>query len=83
MLYIIVPVFNRLKNTKEFIRSLENQYYKNYTLVIVDDNSTDGTFEYITTHHKEVVLVNAKDFDDTNYIYKPENGFHIHPNNHH
>lgn len=43
MLYIITAVHNRFNTTKQFVTYLKNQTYKDYTLVLVDDGSTDGT----------------------------------------
>lgn len=42
-LAIIVPVHNRVEFTKKFIKCLKNNSYKEWTLFIVDDGSTDGT----------------------------------------
>lgn len=42
-IYIILPVNNRKKVTEDFIKSLKDQSYKNYYLVLIDDGSTDGT----------------------------------------
>lgn len=43
MLYIILPVFNRKDITLNFIDSLQNQTFSNWTLLLIDDGSTDGT----------------------------------------
>jgi GT2 family glycosyltransferase len=59
MLYIIVPVFNRLSSTKRFLASLSMQAYKNYTVIIVNDGSTDNTEEYLRNYHPEVHIVNG------------------------
>ncbi len=45
--FIIIPVHNRLAYTKRCLSSLENQTYKNFEVIVVDDGSTDGTKEYI------------------------------------
>lgn len=42
-LAIIVPVYNRMEYTKNFIECLNKNTYKAWTLIIVDDGSTDGT----------------------------------------
>lgn len=41
--YIIIPVHNRKRLTKICLSSLQKQTYKNFTPVVIDDNSTDGT----------------------------------------
>lgn len=54
MLYIIVPVHNRINSTLEFIESVEKQSYKEYKIVIVDDGSTDNTKENINKKYPYV-----------------------------
>lgn len=43
----IMPTFNRKNLIKNAIDSVLTQDYKNYELIIIDDKSTDGTFEDI------------------------------------
>lgn len=57
MIYIVIPVFNRLNYTKECIESLLNQTYKDFKVVVVDHGSTDGTDIYIQENFTEVVLL--------------------------
>ncbi|MDD2851698.1 MAG: glycosyltransferase family 2 protein [Desulfuromonadaceae bacterium] len=47
-IYILLPVHNRKEVTRRFVASLQRQTYLNYTLVLVDDGSTDGTAEMVT-----------------------------------
>ena len=49
MLYIILPVHDRIKNTKTFIDHLLEQSYSNFHLILVDDGSTDGTSKYVSS----------------------------------
>lgn len=42
----ILPTYNRIEFLKESIQSIINQTYDNWELIIVDDNSNDGTKEY-------------------------------------
>lgn len=44
---IIVVTYNRKKLLKKNIETLLNQSYKNFDLFIIDNASTDGTYEYI------------------------------------
>lgn len=43
MIYVITAVHNRYKITEKFIDVLLKQSYKDITLILVDDGSTDGT----------------------------------------
>ena len=44
---IIVVSFNTKKKFLKTIKSIRNQTYKNYEIIIVDGYSTDGTVEEI------------------------------------
>lgn len=40
---VIIPSYNRSRLLKRAVQSVQNQSYKNWNLLIVDDGSTDGT----------------------------------------
>lgn len=44
---IIVPCRNEINNIETCLESLSCQTYKNYTVIVVDGSSTDGTREFI------------------------------------
>jgi GT2 family glycosyltransferase len=46
-IYILLPVHNRISITRNFIRCLLSQSYKNFHLILIDDGSTDGTEEMV------------------------------------
>lgn len=46
--FAVIPVHNRLKLTKICLKSLAKQDYMQLVVIVVDDGSTDGTFEYIS-----------------------------------
>jgi glycosyltransferase involved in cell wall biosynthesis len=50
---IILPTYNTGKYIVEMLESISNQTYSPIQLVIVDDNSTDGTYEKIKEWKKE------------------------------
>jgi GT2 family glycosyltransferase len=47
LIYIIIPVHNRVKLTIDCLDSLKKQTYKNYTIIVVDDGSNDDTSKKI------------------------------------
>lgn len=46
---IAIPAFNGKNFLKESVKSVLNQTYRDFELVIIDDHSTDGAWEYIQT----------------------------------
>ena len=46
---IIVPIYNAEKDIDKLIQSVTCQNYKNYELILVDDGSTDKSYEKIKT----------------------------------
>lgn len=53
MFSIIMPAYNEEKNIEEAIRSILNQSYKDIELIVVDDGSTDKTWDILTRLSKE------------------------------
>lgn len=49
---IIIPTYNREKYIKEAIESAINQTYQDYEIIIVDNNSTDNTYNIIESYAK-------------------------------
>lgn len=45
---VYIPTFNRLKLLKRALQSVLNQSYQNIEVIVVDDNSSDGTQEYLS-----------------------------------
>lgn len=47
---IITPMYNSFRFMKRYFDSLEKQTYKNFEVIIVDDCSTDGSYEKISKY---------------------------------
>jgi GT2 family glycosyltransferase len=60
MIYIITPVYNRIKFTRNYLKALESQTDKNFKVIIIDDGSTDGTSEMIEKEFPNVILLKEK-----------------------
>ena len=42
---IILPIFNNINTLEYTLESIIKQTFKNFELIIIDDNSTDGSSE--------------------------------------
>jgi hypothetical protein len=54
---IIAPAFNESKTIIDNVRTLLSLYYNNFEVILINDGSTDNTFEKITEHY-ELTKVN-------------------------
>lgn len=50
---IIVPSYKKAEFIGETINSVQNQTYKNWELIIIDDNSTDNSWELIKNNSNQ------------------------------
>lgn len=57
MIYVVIPVHNRLQATRECLDSLRCQTYPHFKIVIVDDGSCDGTSAYVKKEYPEVTVL--------------------------
>lgn len=62
----VIVTYNRKKLLVECINAILNQTYKTNEIIIIDNNSIDGTYEYLKTNN---ILVN----NNINYIKLNEN----------
>jgi GT2 family glycosyltransferase len=46
---VIVPTYNRLELLKKTLHTLFSQQYEGYEIIVVNDGSTDGTHEFLST----------------------------------
>lgn len=54
---IILPVRNGGEYVKECVNSILNQTYSNFNLIVLDNNSSDGTKEWIESLHNDKVII--------------------------
>lgn len=46
---ILVPVYNKLDCLRKYFYNILNQSFTDYEIIVVDDCSTDGSYEYLTS----------------------------------
>ncbi|WP_439183598.1 glycosyltransferase family 2 protein [Carboxylicivirga taeanensis] len=55
--FVVIAVFNRIEHTLECLRLLDKQDHKDFSTIVVDDGSTDGTAEQISKLYPQVIQV--------------------------
>jgi len=60
MIYILLPVHNRIEVTRSFISCLARQTYDNYHLILIDDGSSDGTAEMVAENIKNLTIITGQ-----------------------
>jgi len=56
-IYIVICVYNRLKFTKDCLDSIRKQSYRDFKVIVVDDGSTDGTYQFLKENYPEIILL--------------------------
>lgn len=56
-LYILTAVHCDLKFTKKLLESIARQSIKNYELYLINDGSTDGTSDYVSSNYPKINLL--------------------------
>ena len=64
---IILPVRNGMPYIKDAVHSVLNQSYKNFNLIILDNNSSDGTLEWISDLKESRIKIYTSK-DDLNIV---------------
>ena len=60
---VILPMRNGGEYVKECVQSILQQGYANFNLIVLDNNSTDGSFEWITSLKDKRIVVYRSDRD--------------------
>ncbi|MFW0716672.1 glycosyltransferase family 2 protein [Pedobacter sp. N23S346] len=61
LVYIVIPVFNRISYTINCLRSLDNQDTSGFRIVVVDHGSTDGTAAIIKENFPQVIVLQGNE----------------------
>jgi GT2 family glycosyltransferase len=59
MIYVLLPVHNRLTVTRKFLDLLNSYSQKQIQVIVIDDGSTDGTSEMLTKHPIVNIILNG------------------------
>jgi len=54
---VIVVTHNRLEALKKTINSILSSSYENLEVIVIDDFSNDGTYEYLLSHYPSITVV--------------------------
>lgn len=57
MISIVIPNFNGVQHLKTCFDSLRKQTYKDYKIVLIDNNSSDDSINFTLTNYSEVEVV--------------------------
>ncbi|MFN2126890.1 MAG: glycosyltransferase family 2 protein, partial [Anaerolineales bacterium] len=55
--FVVIPVFNRKGYTRKCLASFKKQDTDQFSLIVVDDNSPDGTGEMIRREFPDTILL--------------------------
>ena len=54
---ILVPLYNKKEYLIKYFSKIVKQSFDNYEIVVVDDASTDGSYEYLKDSYKNINLI--------------------------
>lgn len=57
LISVIITTYNRKKYLDEAIKSVLSQTYKNIEIIVIDDFSTDGTYEWISKKYRDKIQI--------------------------
>jgi GT2 family glycosyltransferase len=59
MIYVIIPVYNRIKKTIKCLESIFRQNREDIKIIIVDDGSTDKTKQILNKKYSKIIILNG------------------------
>jgi GT2 family glycosyltransferase len=59
MVYILIPVYNRIEKTIKCLDSIYKQHYKKIQVIVIDDGSEDNTKSIIQERYPKVEILNG------------------------
>src|SRR6476659_7923642 len=59
IIYIVIPVHNRLDATRKCVQSLRRQNHAGFTIVLIDDGSNDWTSKFVKENYPEVIVLTS------------------------
>ncbi|MEN4005888.1 MAG: glycosyltransferase [Methanobacteriaceae archaeon] len=78
LISIIIPTLNSEKTLEQCLKSIENQSYQNYEVIVVDGGSEDKTVEIAEKFNAKVINANIKNMSkQTNIGISNSNGRYI------
>lgn len=57
---VVVPLYNKAKQIARCLESLKNQTYSNYIVLVIDDGSTDNSFDIASKYQSEHIKILRK-----------------------
>lgn len=79
MVGIVVVTYNRLELLKEVVESLRNQTFRDFKIIVINNDSPDGTKDWLA-HQSDIITINQGNVGGaggfyTGMKYVAENGF--------
>jgi glycosyltransferase involved in cell wall biosynthesis len=68
LISIVIPTYNRLNLLKETVKCALSQNYENIEVIVLDNNSKDGTYKYLSDKYKRNTKFSIYKNNDTVYI---------------
>ena len=63
LISVVMPTYNQIEYLKKSIQSVIDQSYKNWEIIVVDNESTDGTYAYLkSVENKSIKIYSIKNY---------------------